>query len=137
MTINGTSEFEMFQSTKVQIRNLLTDGVEVDTRSTLGKLGFIPYSNLSENRYTLQIGQAIYVKYIGQDRQYLYFVEDKLFNPTTSHMSGLEKSLISVRNDTINVIKLFLSNWSVVQISSDLKMSQREVLEIIEKFESN
>lgn len=52
-------------------------------------------------------------------------------------ISGIGQSLIKVQNTTINVIKLHLAGKSVNEISSDLKISQEEVLEILEKFESN
>lgn len=52
-------------------------------------------------------------------------------------ISGIEQSLIKVRNTAINIIKLHLAGKSVNEISSDLKISQEEVLEILVKFESN
>lgn len=52
-------------------------------------------------------------------------------------ISGIEQSLKNVQNTTINVIKFHLAGKSVNEISSDLKISQEEVLEILEKFEAN
>ncbi|WP_342556966.1 hypothetical protein [Lysinibacillus sp. FSL P4-0201] len=51
-------------------------------------------------------------------------------------ISGFEQSLIKVQDTTINIIKLHLDGKSYNEISSDLKISQEVILEIIEKFET-
>lgn len=75
-------EFELYQTTKVRVRTILKNGVEVRTK--LNKIGFVPYCNLIAIKGTLIIGQALYVKFIGQDKNYLYFVEDSLIDPSLS-----------------------------------------------------
>jgi len=52
-------------------------------------------------------------------------------------MHGLEQSIINIRNNTIMVIKLYLRDKSVDDIAAEVKLSKTEVLEIIEKFNSN
>lgn len=141
MSTMEESEFELYQTTKVRIYQILEDGVEVKTSSN--KLGFIPFCNLVENKYGLKIDQSLYVIFLGKDKDYLYFAEDSLFNPTpssvstsTPHLSGLEMFLMNYQSNIIGVIKLFLADQSVVEISSKLNMPKKEVLEIIEKFQS-
>lgn len=141
LSILGDSEFDLYQTTKVRINKILQDGVEVKTSKNT--LGFIPYCNLIEDKYTLNIDQSLYVRYLGQDKDYLYFAGDDLFNPTpspsstrTSHLSGLEMFLTNFQSNIVDVIKLFLAGQSVVEISSKLNMPQKEVVEIIENFQS-
>lgn len=52
-------------------------------------------------------------------------------------MHGLEQSIINIRNNTIMVIKLHLLGKSSKDIASEIKLSETEVLKIIEKFNSN
>jgi hypothetical protein len=52
-------------------------------------------------------------------------------------MHGLEQSIVNIRNNTIMVIKLYLRDKSVDDIAAEVKLSKTEVLEIIEKFNSN
>lgn len=51
-------------------------------------------------------------------------------------LSGIERSLIRVQETTVDVIKLYLANKSVNEISSELGISNEVAYEIIEKFES-
>lgn len=137
----GDSEFELYQTMKVRIKKVLEHGVEVKTSKS--QLGFIPFCNLVDDKYTLKIGQSLYVRFLSQDKDYLYFAGDDLFNPTpspsstrTSHSSGLEMFLINYQSNIVGVIKLFVAGQSVIEISSKLNMPPKEVVKIIEKFQS-
>ncbi|CAM5198942.1 hypothetical protein UACE39S_05783 [Ureibacillus acetophenoni] len=81
MSVKGC-EFELFQTTKVRIKRILVDGVEVKTK--LNTNGFIPFLNLLDNKFTLRLNQALYVRFIGQDKNYHYFVDDNLLDPLPS-----------------------------------------------------
>lgn len=52
-------------------------------------------------------------------------------------MHGLEQSIINIRNNTIMVFKLHLLGKSPKDIASEIKLSETEVLKIIEKFNSS
>ncbi len=52
-------------------------------------------------------------------------------------MHGLERSIINTRNNTIMIIKLHLLGKAPKDIASAIKLTETEVLEIIEKFNSN
>jgi DNA-binding NarL/FixJ family response regulator len=52
-------------------------------------------------------------------------------------ISGLERYLNRVEDDTIAVLKLLVAGKTVEQISNELKIPLKKVAEIKEKFESN
>lgn len=52
-------------------------------------------------------------------------------------ITGLELYLIKVRDTTINFIKFYLANKPINEIASELKITETEVIEIIDKFKSN
>lgn len=52
-------------------------------------------------------------------------------------MHGLEQRIINIRNNTIIIIKLHLLGKSPEDIASEIKLTETEVLEIIEKYNSN
>lgn len=52
-------------------------------------------------------------------------------------MHGLERSIMNIRNNTIMVIKLHLLGKSPKDIALEINLSETEVIEIIEKFNSN
>jgi DNA-binding Lrp family transcriptional regulator len=52
-------------------------------------------------------------------------------------MHRLEQSIINIRNNSIMVIKLHLLGKSINDIASEVKLSKTEILEIIEKFNSD
>lgn len=70
------------QSTKVRISNFTNDGIEVYTKSTNGKIGFIPFCNLITNPSSLNLNDSLYVIYLGYNPQYLYFAEEELMLPS-------------------------------------------------------
>lgn len=52
-------------------------------------------------------------------------------------ISGLEQSLIKIKDDTIAVIRMLLAGKSVKEIATTLELPLKEIEEIKEKFESN
>jgi DNA-binding NarL/FixJ family response regulator len=52
-------------------------------------------------------------------------------------ISGLERYLNRVEEDTIAVLKLLVAGKTVEQISNELKIPLKKVAEIKEKFESS
>lgn len=52
-------------------------------------------------------------------------------------ISGLERYLNRVEDNTIAVLKLLVAGKTVEQISNELKIPLKKVAEIKEKFESN
>jgi hypothetical protein len=52
-------------------------------------------------------------------------------------ISGLERYLNRVEDDTITVLKLLVAGKTVEQISNELKIPLKKVAEIKEKFESS
>ncbi|WP_337017468.1 hypothetical protein [Oceanobacillus massiliensis] len=68
--------FEIYQTTKVRIRNFTSKGIEVYTYSKDGSLGFISYCNLLSETDSLYEGKSLYVHYLGYKESHLIFTEE-------------------------------------------------------------
>lgn len=68
--------FFINQTTKVRVQQITEKGVEVNTRSSGDKLGFIPFSNLTTNIEQLYKEKSLYVRYLGNNERYLLFIEE-------------------------------------------------------------
>lgn len=65
MGLIGRTGFEIYQTTKVRIRNFTSKGIEVYTYSKDGSFGFISNCNLLTETDNLYEGKSLYVHYLG------------------------------------------------------------------------
>lgn len=79
MNLLDSTGFEIYQTTKVRIRNFTSKGIAVYTYSKDGSLGFISYCNLLSETDSLYEGKSLYVHYLGYKEHYLIFAEEEIF----------------------------------------------------------